>query len=90
MRLKLNFYQFTIHNIELMDFLFTPNSYNGKFTPENLVFNANLQEFTHQVSLICELSTQGVISPESAYTEIQVLFESLKRSKQQLKIGENP
>jgi hypothetical protein len=72
-----------------MDYLFTPNSYKGKFTPENLIFNSNLQEFSHQVSLISELCSQGVVSAESAYTQIHVLFETLERSKQQLRIEEN-
>ena len=66
------------------------NSYKGKFTLENLLFNANLQEFMHQISDIYGLSNQGTISHKEAYTQIQVLFEALKRSKQELRIGENP
>ncbi|MEH1912854.1 DUF7219 family protein [Nostoc sp.] len=66
------------------------NSYKGKFTLENLLFNANLQEFTHHISDIYGLSNQGTISHKEAYTHIQLLFEALKRSKQELRIGENP
>ncbi|MFS0519716.1 hypothetical protein ACEYW6_34165 [Nostoc sp. UIC 10607] len=66
------------------------NSYKGKFTLENLLFNANLQEFTHKICDIYGLSNQGTISHKEAYTQIQVLFEALKRSKQELRIGENP
>lgn len=72
-----------------MNYIFTHNLYKGKFTLENLIFNSNLQEFTHQVNLISELIAQGRISPESAYAQIQVLFETLTRSKKQLRIGEN-
>lgn len=66
------------------------NSYKGEFTLDNLVFNANVKEFTHQISDIYGLSNQGTISQKEAYTQIQVLFEALKRSKQELRIGENP
>ncbi len=73
-----------------MDCLLTLNCYNGKFTLENLVFNANLQEFAQRVSYICGLEANGQISPEEAITQIEVWFEALERSQQQLLIGSNP
>lgn len=33
--------------------------YWGEVKPQNLVFDANLQEFSHKVSLICSLETGG-------------------------------
>lgn len=70
------------------NFLHPRSRYRGKFTPENLAFNANLQEFAQRVSYICGLETGGKISPEQAYHEIKDLWKQLKKSKQELRIGE--
>ena len=40
-------------------FLYPHASYHGKVKPENLIFNANLQEFVSKVSYICNLETGG-------------------------------
>lgn len=58
--------------------------FNGEFTPENLAFNANLQEFANQVSLICGLETNGKISAKEAYDRIKNLWKELKNSKKHL------
>ncbi|MDJ0518055.1 MAG: hypothetical protein QNJ74_18000 [Trichodesmium sp. MO_231.B1] len=71
------------------DFLYPRSRYHGDFTPENLVFNANLQEFAQQVSIICGLETGGKISPEEAYFKIKDLWKQLKKSKKNLGIGED-
>lgn len=72
------------------EFLYPRSRYYGKVKPENLVFNANLQEFAQQVSYICNLETAGKLSPEEAYKQIQALWKQLKRTKKQLGIGDNP
>jgi polyhydroxyalkanoate synthesis regulator phasin len=72
------------------DFLYPRGRYYGQVKPENLVFNANLQEFAQKVSYICNLETAGKISPEEAYENIKDLWKSLKQAKKQLRIGENP
>ena len=72
------------------DFLYPRSSYRGKVNPENLVFNANLQEFAQRVSFICNLETAGKISSVSAYQQIKQLWKQLKRSKKELGIGEDP
>lgn len=64
--------------------------FNGKFTPENLAFNANLQEFANQVSLICGLETNGKITAEEAYDRIKVLWKELKNSKKNLLDNRDP
>ncbi|MDJ0555390.1 MAG: hypothetical protein QNJ68_13295 [Microcoleaceae cyanobacterium MO_207.B10] len=69
------------------DFLYPRSRYYGDFTPENLLFNANIQEFAQRVSLICGLETGGKISPEEAYDQIRVLWKDLKKSKKNLGIG---
>lgn len=69
------------------DFLFPRRQYRGDFTPEKLVFNANLQEFTQQVNIICSLETAGKISTEDAYRKIKALWKQLKHSKKELGIG---
>jgi hypothetical protein len=71
------------------NFLFPRASYRGKFSPENLVFNANLQEFAQKVSYICNLETAGKISSTEAYIKIRNLWEELEISCQMLPKDEN-
>ncbi len=66
------------------------SKYRGDFTPENLVFNANLQEFSQRIEYICALETGGKISPEAAYQEIKKLYKQLKQSKRELGISDPP
>ncbi|MEO0488369.1 MAG: hypothetical protein AAF215_16125 [Cyanobacteria bacterium P01_A01_bin.123] len=66
------------------DFLYPKSRYRGDFTPGNLAFNANLQEFAQRVSLICNLETGGKLSGEEAYDQIKQLWKSLKFSKTNL------
>jgi hypothetical protein len=72
------------------DFFYPHGRYYGHVKPENLVFNANLQEFAQKVSFVCSLETGGKIPPEEAYEQIKALWKQLKRSKKQLQIGEDP
>jgi hypothetical protein len=71
------------------EFLRPRSRYYGEFTPSNLVFNANLQEFATQIGFICSLETNGKISSVEAYRQIKALFKTLKQSKKQLGIGES-
>jgi organic radical activating enzyme len=68
------------------EFLHPRSRYYGEFTPSNLLFNANLQEFATQVGYICALETNGKISSAEAYGQIKQLFKSLKQSKKGLGI----
>ena len=70
-------------------FLYPRSSYHGEVKPENLVFNANLQEFTQRVSYICNLETSGKLSSLEAYQQIKALWKQLKSSKKALGIGED-
>ncbi|MBW4480628.1 MAG: hypothetical protein KME54_28245 [Tolypothrix brevis GSE-NOS-MK-07-07A] len=72
------------------DFLYPRGRYYGQVKPENLVFNANLQEFAQKISYICNLETGGKLAPEQAYEQIKGLWKELKHTKKQLRIGENP
>jgi hypothetical protein len=72
------------------NFLYPRSSYRGDFKPENLVFNANLQEFAQRVSYICNLETGGKITSLEAYKQIKTLWKQVKRSKKQLGIGQDP
>jgi hypothetical protein len=72
-------------------FLFQNHRYNGQFTPEQLIFNSNLQEFTQKVSYICSLETAGKVTSVEAYQQIKDLWRELKRSRKLLGIGaQNP
>jgi hypothetical protein len=68
-------------------YIYQNNRYNGDFTPEHLIFNSNLQEFTQKVSFICSLETAGKLTPEESYKQIKSLWKDLKRTKKQLGIG---
>ncbi len=69
------------------DFIYPRSRYYGDFQPENVVFNSNLQEFAQKVNYICNLETGGKIAPQEAYEEIKSLWNDLKKSKKNLKIG---
>lgn len=71
------------------DFLYPRSRYHGQFNPENLIFNANLQEFAQRINYICALETGGKLPPEEAYKQIKGLWKQLKRSKKQLGIGQS-
>jgi hypothetical protein len=66
------------------NFFYPLGRYRGEFTPEQLAFNANLQEFAQRVSLICGLETGGKITSEDAYHQIKNLWAEVKRSKKAL------
>jgi hypothetical protein len=72
---------------EKQAFLCPRARYYGQVKPENLLFNANLQEFAQRVSFIANLETGGKISTVAAYEQIKSLWEQIERSKEQLKIG---
>lgn len=71
------------------DFLNPRSRYYGEVKPENLVFNANLQEFANRVTIVCGLETNGKMAPDEAYREIKSVWKQLKRSKKELGIGLN-
>ena len=72
------------------DFLIPRSKYQGEFTPQNLAFNANLQEFAQRVSLICGLETGGKVSSGDAYDDIKKLWKDLKASKKNLLSDQTP
>jgi len=72
--------------MSLNQYLYPHASYHGTVKPENLVFNANLQEFAQRISYIANLETAGKISPQEAYKEANALWEALKTSYHELKV----
>lgn len=72
------------------NFISPRSRYRGSVKPENLVFNANLQEFAQRVSIISNLETGGKLSPDESYKQIKNLWKQLKQSKKELGIGQNP
>lgn len=77
-------------NNDKNNFLYPHSPYHGEVKPENLVFNANLQQFAQRASYICNLETGGKISTEEAYQQIKSLWKELKYSREQLGIGKKP
>lgn len=72
------------------NFLYPRSSYHGEFNPENLVFNANLQEFAQKIGYIVNLQTSGKTTSEEAYKQIKALWKELKQSKKGLGINDEP
>ncbi|NJO39836.1 MAG: hypothetical protein HC769_01245 [Cyanobacteria bacterium CRU_2_1] len=70
-------------------FLYSRSHYRGQVKPENLVFNANLQEFSQRLNLICGLQTNGKLTPIEAFDQIESLWHQLKFSKKALGIGKD-
>ncbi|MDJ0557329.1 MAG: hypothetical protein QNJ68_23350 [Microcoleaceae cyanobacterium MO_207.B10] len=68
------------------DFLYPKSRYYGKATPENIAFDAKLQEFSQQVNYISNLQTAGKISPRTAYLKVEALWQKLEKSKENLDI----
>ena len=78
------------NQVDKNNFLYPRSSYDGQVKPENLVFNANLQEFSQRVNYICNLETNGKLTPEESYNQIKNLWKQLKRTKKQLGVSNNP
>lgn len=70
------------------DFLYPHYSYHGEAKPENIVFNANLQEFAQRVNYICNLETGGKITSNEAYQQIKELWQQLDSSREGLGISQ--
>lgn len=72
------------------NFLYAKSRYYGSVQPENLVFDANLQEFAQRVNFISALASNGKIPLEQAFADIEALWKDLEHSKKQLGVGEHP
>ncbi|MFP4133078.1 MAG: hypothetical protein ACLFQP_05155 [Halothece sp.] len=72
----------------LNQFLYPQSHYNGEVKPQNLVFNANLQEFSQKVGYIANLETNGKLSPQEAYQQIRELWQELETSYQELGVNQ--
>lgn len=70
--------------MELNDFLTPRYPYRGSDQPENMLFNANLQEFAQQVSYIAALQTNGKMSTLESYKKIKQQWKRLKKTHKQL------
>lgn len=68
------------------EFLYPRSRFYGSSEPKELLFNANLQEFSQRVNFLCALETSGKISSEDAYSQIHSLWKNLKQSKRSLDI----
>jgi hypothetical protein len=65
---------------EFSNFIYPMHRYSGKFTPENLVLNANLQEFSQRVSYISGLAGNGKIPMDKAFQDIEQLWQQIRNS----------
>ena len=63
----------------------TPQNHNHD-TPEEIIFDANLQEFATQIGIVCSLESGGKIEQHEAYTRIKKLWKELRASKRNLQI----
>jgi hypothetical protein len=59
---------------------FPPDSdcnYINCFTPDNLIFDSDLQEFTRKLDILCSLEETGKIKAAQAYEQIKKLCEKI-------------
>lgn len=63
------------------EFLYPKSSYHGQFSPQDMLFDNNLQDFSQRISIICALENNGKITPKEAYSRIKSLWKELKKSK---------
>ncbi|MEH2316213.1 DUF7219 family protein [Nostoc sp.] len=68
------------NQVDKNNFPYQRYQYLGEFTPQNLVFNANLQEFSQRVCYICNLQSRGNLSSQESYEEIEGLWQELTQS----------
>ena len=76
--------------MDVTTFLLPRSRYRGQVKPQNLVFNANLQEFSQRISYISNLETNGKLSPAEAYQQMSELWQELSQSYHQLAIKQFP
>ncbi len=72
--------------VDKNNFLYSYSRYYGQVQPKNLVFNANLQEFSQKIGYITALETSGKLCPHEAYKQVELLWQNLQSSYQQLAI----
>jgi hypothetical protein len=77
------------NEVDKESFIYARSTYRGEFTPEKLIFNANLQDFAQRIGIICGLETGGKITSEEAYREIKKLWKALKESWKNLGFQED-
>lgn len=53
-------------------------------TVEEVLFDANLQEFATRVGTICALESGRKLTPAEAYEKVRALWKQLKSSKKNL------
>ncbi len=75
-----DFYMHDHNQADKNNFLYQRHRYLGKFTPQDFVFNANLQEFSQRVNYICNLQSREKLSLQESYAEIEELWQQLKKS----------
>jgi hypothetical protein len=68
----------------LNEFINPLAKYHGPVKPEQLVFNANLQEFANLVALTVNLQTNNKITAGQAFEKIKVAWNQLADSKDNL------
>ncbi|HAA30621.1 MAG TPA: hypothetical protein DCE56_26720 [Cyanobacteria bacterium UBA8553] len=69
-----------LNQLNLDRFLYPRRPYHGQVKPQDLVFNANLQEFAQRVSYITNLQTRGKLSVQESYHQVNALWEQLQSS----------
>ncbi|WP_366844765.1 hypothetical protein [Nostoc sp. NMS1] len=77
------------NQVDKNNLLYHRHQYLGEFTPQNLVFNANLQEFSQSVCYIFDLLSREKLSSRECYEEIELLWQQLTQSYKALEIEKN-
>lgn len=80
--------EFTLVDNGLEGFLYPHSRYYGSVKPQNMVFNANFQEFSLRISFLAALQTGGKLSPSAVYEQAKLLWDELEKSKNNLGISD--
>lgn len=75
--------------MERNEFFYPRGQYRGEATPENVAFDATLQEFAHRVNFIAGLHTGGKLSSQECYDRIKQSWQQVKMTRQELGFGKS-
>ncbi|GAB4211755.1 MAG: hypothetical protein OHK0012_04830 [Synechococcales cyanobacterium] len=69
---------------QVEQFLYPYTLSSANLPPAQMLLDANLQEFSQRVTIICGLESNGKLSPLDAYQQIKALWKQLQAAKRQL------
>jgi hypothetical protein len=69
-------------------FIYPRGRYYGKWSPEEVVFNANLQELAGRIGILASLHTGGKLETGEAYRRLETLWKEFDAARTPIGIGD--